>query len=96
MGKYTETVEGMVKKYNESHAARNFFNSLFLLKAPEVLKKYPELREPHAFCIYCAKIAPEREFSELHATVLQPIEGGIKLRHGICKKCGANTSSKTK
>lgn len=96
MGKYTETVEGMVNKYNKSHAARNFFNSLLLLKNGEVLRRFPELRDPHGFCIFCAKVDFERNFSSLFTCVLRPIEGGVELRTGICKECEANTSNKKK
>ena len=96
MGKYTETVDGMVNKYNKSHAARNFFNSLLLLKKREVLRRCPELRDPHGFCIYCAKVDFERNFSSLFTGVLRPVEDGIELRTGICKECGASTSNKKK
>ena len=88
---YTEAVKKKVKKSKESHAARNFFDTFVLLKDPEVLRRMPELREPHAFCIYCANIAPERTFAELHSTTLVPYSGSIRLRHGVCGKCKANT-----
>lgn len=93
---YAETVEGMVKKRNATRDEREFFDSLLLLKNPALHRKYPELREPHAICIYCAHVAPERTFSKLMAAVTIPIEGGVKLRHGVCEKCGVNTSNMKK
>ena len=96
MGKYSEVVTLKVNKSKESHATGDFFNSLLLLKNRELLRLYPELREPHGFCIYCAKVDYERNFSALFAGVIRPIEDGIELRTGICKKCGASTSSKKK
>lgn len=96
MGKYAEAVTLKVNKSNKSHGTSDFFNSLLLLKNRDLLRIYPELRDPHGFCIYCAKVDYERNFSSLFAGVLRPIEDGIELRTGICKECGVNTSNKKK
>lgn len=96
MGKYAEVVTLKVNKSNKSHATGDFFNSLLLLKDREVLRRYPELRNPHGFCIFCAKVDFERNFSSLFTGVLRPVEGGVELRTGICKECGVNTSNKKK
>ena len=91
---YTHTVEGMVKKYNDSRAARKFFNSFVLLNDPEYLRKHPEWRGPLAYCIYCSKVQQEYKFPELHAETFIPYNGSRRLRHGVCRECSQNTSKK--
>ena len=97
MGKnYTETVEGKVKKYNDTRAGREFFNTFVLLNDPKFLKKFPRYRGPLAFCIYCARIDIEPTFPELHTQTFIPYEGSRRLRQGVCRQCKQNTSSKKK
>ena len=97
MGKnYAETVEGRVKKYNDTRAGRKFFNTFVLLNDPTYLKKFPRYRGPLAFCIYCAKIDIESAFPELHTQTLIPYEGSRRLRQGVCRQCKQNISSKKK
>lgn len=93
MGKnYTETVEGMVKKYNDTRAERKIFNTFVLLNNPKFLKKNPRWRAPLAFCIYCSKIDIEPVFHELHAATMTPYNGSRKLRQGVCRECSQSTS----
>ena len=89
---YTETIEGMVKKRNDTRQRREFFNSFVLLNNPNFLRQFPRWRAPLAFCIYCARIDVESTFPELHTTTMTPYEGSRKLRQGVCRECSQSTS----
>ena len=93
---YTETVVDKVKKYNDTRAGRKFFNTFVLLNNPTYLKKFPRYRGPLPFCIYCARIDIEPTFPELHTQTFIPYEGSRTLRHGVCRQCKQNISSKKK